>query len=666
MGKKSKRKKRPVQLEINKPEISQVIYDKYINGKFKGIRLLPAVISLAAAAYFLFSSYKANGYFGFPLDDPWIHLNFAKNLVNYGSFSYFKNELVTSGSTSPIYTLLAALLFIFFKNEFLISYFIGISFGAAVVYIVIKLFQKAAPAAGESAGPLSLLALSAGLLAALQPKLSLINVSGMETSMFIFFIAASLLAYLNNKMILLGVFLGLSLWCRPDGLVVWAAVICDYFIQEYLPGKRTPNKNNSQRDGNHKKIFTALSTAFIFLAAYFAFNYFLSGSILPNTYSAKLEYYQHNDRASFLENEVIKYFTQSEFSLFWIPFLIGAFGILKSLFKKERNNLLVFLLFITGLIGIYYIKLPFAHRFGRYLMPAIPFYIVIALSGVKIFLDFINSKFRNSSLLNFLFIIYLIVSLGILIDNNFKESDEYTFFCKYHNDRHVAAGKWLKANTEKDAVVATHDIGAIAFYSERKMIDMAGLITPELIDEINKPSYTEYLNNYFNTHRVDYLVTLRNWFEVVNDNPVFVPVNAAEFLEVFKYKPSVTHILPKTVSLLNSSAIQMLQNGRPSDALAYLNRSLSLDSCSSRTYIFIGAAYEMLRDYLKAEQSFSRAVKLFPGYAEAYFGLAKVSFDQNKIEDSKKFLDNCLRINPSYAPAVQMKKDLTPSANTAP
>jgi len=83
LGKKSKRKKRPVQLEINKPEISQVIYDKYINGKFKGIRLLPAVISLAAAAYFLFSSYKANGYFGFPLDDPWIHLNFAKNLVNY-------------------------------------------------------------------------------------------------------------------------------------------------------------------------------------------------------------------------------------------------------------------------------------------------------------------------------------------------------------------------------------------------------------------------------------------------------------------------------------------------------------------------------------------------------------------------------------------------------
>lgn len=624
---------------------------------------MPVIAAAVAGIYFINYSFKTNGFYGFPLDDPWIHLTFAKNVVNYGSFSYFKNELLTSGSTSPIYTLLAALVFLFFKNEFLISYFLGISFGVLLVYSILKLLQKVIPAEpGESSRPVQLLGAAAVLFVALEPKLNMINVSGMETSMFIFFAAASLLAYQKSKMILLGIFLGLTLWCRPDGLVVWAAVIGDYFIQEYLFRKKT-GRNIPEAP---KKIIIAFSTASIFLIAYFIFNYFLSGSILPNTYSAKLEYYHGNDRVSFLENEVIKYFTQSEFSLFWFPFLIGVIGIFRSMFKKEKNNLLVFLLFIFGLIGVYYIKLPFAHRFGRYLMPVIPFYIIIAVSGVKIFFDFISVKFKSAGIPNFLFIIYLIAACGVLINGNIKEAEEYSFFCKYHNDRHVAAGKWLKRNTDENAVIATHDIGAIAFYSERKIIDMAGLITPELIVQINKPLYSEYLNSYLSSHKADYLVTLRNWFEVVNDKPVFLPVNSAEYLEVFKYDPLQTHIQPKTVSILNNSAIQMLQNGNIQNGIAYLNRSLRLDSHSSRTYFLLGAAYEMLKDYPEAEQNFKQAVKLFPEYAEAYYGLAKISFDLNKIGDSKIYLEKCLRINPDYAPANQLKNSLNSKPDKAP
>ena len=54
------------------------------------------------------NAYRVNGAAGFPLDDPWIHLQFAKNLHEYGSYSYYRNQTVTSGSTSPLYTLLLA------------------------------------------------------------------------------------------------------------------------------------------------------------------------------------------------------------------------------------------------------------------------------------------------------------------------------------------------------------------------------------------------------------------------------------------------------------------------------------------------------------------------------------------------------------------------------
>ncbi len=77
---------------------------------------------------------------------------------------------------------------------------------------------------------------------------------------------------------------------------------------------------------------------------------------------------------------------------------------------------------------------------------------------------------------------------------NTKNSEEYSFLCKYHNDRHVAAGKWINKNTiEIQMSIATHDVGAIAFYGKRKIIDLAGLITPELIEHINDRMYSEYM-----------------------------------------------------------------------------------------------------------------------------------------------------------------------------
>ncbi len=657
MSSKKNKKKSSAQKK-NKSEQSkksvELIYYKQPVQLFKYFLLLPITITLAAGIYFVYSSFNVNGYFGFPLDDPWIHLTFAKNLVNYGSFSYFKDEIVTSGSTSPVYTLLLSFFYIVIKNEFIISYIIGILFGLSAIYMITRL-------SGIHFKDAALLAIITATLVALQPKLNLINVSGMETSMFIFFIAVGLYAYQTKKMFLLGISLGLTIWCRPDGFILWIAIALDYLFQKYYLRKRTLTSSELSNEGiKHKEIIKALSIALIFAGSYFLFNYLISGSILPNTYKAKLEYYQNNDRSLFLQNEVLKYFSQDEFLLIWIPFLIGVFVIVKSLFKKEENTFLVYLLFIIGLIAVYYIKLPFAHRFGRYLMPVIPFYILLSVLGIKTIFDFISRKFvkRSNFLPNMVFLIYLIILAIVFINQNSKSLKEFTFFSKYHNDRHVAAGKWLKANTNESDIIATHDVGAIAFYSERIIIDMAGLITPELINQINDRGYSQYLNQYLAKSKVKYIATLKNWFEVVNDKPVFVPVNQPEFMEIYKYNESRTHIQPKEVSQLNQAAIQMLQNGAASNSLIYLNQSIGLDNNSSQTYFIFGAVYEVMKDYSKAEQNLKRAIELNPDYAEAYYGLAKINFDQNKIDDAENYLNKSLNINPSYQPAIQLKERL--------
>ena len=87
-------------------------------------------LGVARICLLLLSSLKANGGPGFPLDDPWIHLQFARNLREFGAFSYFRNEMVTAGSTSPLYTILLSLGFFFTSDEMLLSYVMGITFFA--------------------------------------------------------------------------------------------------------------------------------------------------------------------------------------------------------------------------------------------------------------------------------------------------------------------------------------------------------------------------------------------------------------------------------------------------------------------------------------------------------------------------------------------------------
>ena len=54
-------------------------------------------------------------------------------------------------------------------------------------------------------------------------------------------------------------------------------------------------------------------------------------------------------------------------------------------------------------------------------------------------------------------------------------------------DIDVALGRWLAANTDPDALIAVDDIGAIAYLSERRIVDMNGLVSPELWPAVRQP-----------------------------------------------------------------------------------------------------------------------------------------------------------------------------------
>ena len=49
------------------------------------------------------------------------------------------------------------------------------------------------------------------------------------------------------------------------------------------------------------------------------------------------------------------------------------------------------------------------------------------------------------------------------------------------NEQQVNIGKWLVHNTPEDAVLAVHDVGALRFFSNRTIIDLAGLVSPDIM-----------------------------------------------------------------------------------------------------------------------------------------------------------------------------------------
>jgi hypothetical protein len=85
----------------------------------------------------------------------------------------------------------------------------------------------------------------------------------------------------------------------------------------------------------------------------------------------------------------------------------------------------------------------------------------------------------------------------------------------------VATARWIEGNTPSDAVVAAHDIGAIGYFSDRELIDLAGLVSPEVIPIIrDELALTKHLDET----GAEYLVTFPGWYPALTDgrSPLFV------------------------------------------------------------------------------------------------------------------------------------------------
>jgi hypothetical protein len=441
---------------------------------------------LVIAAIYLIASQVTYG-IGFPLDDSWIHQTYARNLALRGEWA-FRPGILSAGSTAPLWSALLALGFLLRLSPYIWTYLLGMVtlFALAVVseWAVRKLVDSYRPRFPW-----------VGIFIAFEWHLAWAAMSGMETLLHGLIITTVLLFLMTNtpRYLTLGLLTGLAVWVRPDGLTLLGPVLMTILLVEHTTRSRLTSLT---------RYLIGFGSLFVF---YLLFNLAIGGTPMPNTFYAKQAEY-----ISWQTLPILTRLGQMSLQLLVGPSLVlipGVIGWLVKSIKQQLWGSLSALIWCAGYLILYISRLP-VYQHGRYIMPAMPIFF---LFGLLAFAEFDKGKmFARYHWIGQLVWRASIAMLAVAFI--FLGAQSYAKDVAVIESEMVVTAKWVAANLPPDALIAAHDIGALGYFDNHELIDLAGLISPDVIPFIRDESR---LTNYLNQHGADYLIAFPEFYPLL-------------------------------------------------------------------------------------------------------------------------------------------------------
>lgn len=480
----------------------------------KWIYLLVLLIALEVSNAALYLSTTKQP--GFPLDDAWIHQTYARNLGLHGMMSFVPG-IPSTGSTSAGWTALLAA-----------GYFLNIPFHFwAYLWGCIFAVLTAVTAAQLSLSYFGNFknAVLAAVVCILEWHLAWSSVSGMEISLFIFLsLLFLLLMHHNSPPYVMGLVAGLAFLARPE----ISLLIVIYGIKLLI----------EKRSAILKFFTTATTFAIVLLiviSPWMVFNLTYSGRPFPSTISSKFMQYGYPFSAAKSLTylwDVFLYFLDGPLMLLLPCAILAIYMIF-----RHKNTLLYYpIIWSLAIILIYAVTVPAIYHHGRYLMPLIPLLVIFGMEG----LTFLFEKYQLNSHLRI--VIYLVIGamVAALWVNG---ASTFALQVKLLTDNHADAARWIDENTPKDIVIATHDVGLVGYITQRQMVDIAGLITPEVIPIMNDQAK---LAEFVRSKNVAYVIVFTGYYEnflsQLDAQLVYSPSN--EDIETYGLEPFEVFKLP--------------------------------------------------------------------------------------------------------------------------
>jgi hypothetical protein len=265
---------------------------------------------------------------------------------------------------------------------------------------------------------------------------------------------------------------------------------------------------------------------------YLLFNLLLSGNPMPNTFYAKQAEYQAFWLSKSLSERIIEYLLPIIAS----PFLVLIPGAIIWIAKniREKNwGTISGVIWVIGYIGIYFARLP-AYQHGRYMIPALPVLYLWGMLGVIVF---ITSEKANKRIV----FLWSVLTGVLCMIFSFIAARQNAYDVYWIESEMVVTAKWVEQNVPPNALLAVHDIGALGYYVQNPILDLAGLISPEVVPFIRDE---EQLVQYLNRNSADYLIVFVNDYPnlTLHRTPIFVaglefdPVGIESDMRVYKWK----------------------------------------------------------------------------------------------------------------------------------
>ena len=480
--------------------------------RFPGLLVLVAALSIGGYVVFSAITYRV----GFPLDDAWIHQTYARNLALHGEWAFVPGQ-PSAGSTSPLWSALLSPGYWLGLAPYLWTYLLGWAALLGVGLAGWRIIQVFHP--GKS-----WVAMATGLFLCLEWHLVWAAASGMETLLFalLALVVLGCLAAGYKKWWAYGLLVGASVWLRPDGITLAGPVLLLIFLVE----KDWKNRLTGA--------FSFAASVLILVLPYLIINLALSGSWWPNTYFAKQAEY-----AIYRQLPLWQRFLQQAGLLLVGPGALLLPGFLLMVVRTLRLKnwaALAAVIWLTGYLLIYALRLPVTYQYGRYVMPVMPVYFLWSLAGMAYWVKPVEPKPWKRILGRVWVATVGLVLLGFWAIG----ANAYAQSVAIIETEMVDSARWIAQNTPPEALIAAHDIGALGYFGQRRLLDLAGLVSPEVIPFIRDEGR---LIEFLDKQQTDYLMTFPNWYpelvkrsvEVYASQGIFSPLQGGENMRIYRW-----------------------------------------------------------------------------------------------------------------------------------
>ncbi len=482
---------------------------------------MPVAIGLAACAGFLAAELAWGGGPGWPLDDSWIHLEFARHLAAGDGLAYETGRRV-AGSTAPLWTALLSL-----GSSFGIDPLVwGKSLGAALFLAGVSATLRLARALGLGTG---LATLAASLVAA-SGSLVWGALSGLELPLFILLSLAGIERHAvergGERLPLSLPLLGLAATARPEGLLLLGLALIDGALA-------------ARSTAAWRALAAGAAVAALPLAAVGLSYAVIGGSPWPTTLAAKA-----GGVARFVPDGRSLYAALGVFfrtqPLLTLVAGAGALRLAERLGTPHSRGLLpaLWLLSLPLAQSLFDAPAgPLLGNFGRYLFPLLPVLVVLGVmgsEGLAVRVRELPAPARRRWTAAALVGLLAVPTLADLA----RVAGRFAQSVRNVQGSDVAMAAWLAPRLPGEALLAVHDVGALGYFLPNPLIDLAGILEPAAREamaaaEAQGAGWEAGLLGFLERRRPDYLVVF----------PRFVP---------FLSRPELSFGLVREIAIANN------------------------------------------------------------------------------------------------------------------